>query len=64
VLDGSTGYVVPGRDQDALVARLVALLRDEGLARRMGEAGRAWVLEQWQWRTKADQLRALLAGQG
>jgi phosphatidylinositol alpha-1,6-mannosyltransferase len=64
VLDGSTGYVVPGRHQDALVARLVALLRDEGLARRMGEAGRAWVLEQWQWRTKADQLRALLAGQG
>jgi phosphatidylinositol alpha-1,6-mannosyltransferase len=62
VLDGQTGFVVPGRDEDALVARLVQLLTDGALAQAMGRAGRAWVLDQWQWQTKADQLAGLLAG--
>ncbi|HEV3401330.1 MAG TPA: glycosyltransferase [Acidimicrobiales bacterium] len=39
--DGVTGYLVPVRDSAALADRLGRLLQDEGLARRMGAAGRA-----------------------
>ena len=62
VLDGETGYVVPGRDQAQLVHRLATLLSDRGLAGRMGARGREWVLAEWQWQTKADRLAAMLAG--
>jgi glycosyltransferase involved in cell wall biosynthesis len=41
VVEGNTGYVVPPRDPEALAARLVELLRDEGLRARMGAAGLA-----------------------
>ena len=43
VRDGETGFLVPPRAPEALAARLVAVLRDPALARRMGEAGRAVV---------------------
>jgi glycosyltransferase involved in cell wall biosynthesis len=38
---GRTGLLVPPRDESALAAAIVQLLRDEGLRRRMGEAGRS-----------------------
>jgi L-malate glycosyltransferase len=39
VADGATGYLVPPRDPEALAARIVRLLNDEALRRRMGTAG-------------------------
>jgi phosphatidylinositol alpha-1,6-mannosyltransferase len=60
VLDGQTGYVVGGRDVGAVAERLVELLRDADLRRRMGAAGRAWVERDWRWDVIADRLRALL----
>ena len=57
-----TGYVVPGRDADALADRVSTLLGDPALARRMGETGRRWVEDQWQWDTQAARLSTLLAG--
>jgi phosphatidylinositol alpha-1,6-mannosyltransferase len=62
VLDGETGFVVPGRDRDALVDRLTLLLTDSALAKRLGAAGREWVETEWRWETQADRLAALLAG--
>jgi len=62
VRDGETGYLVDGRDLDALADRLVKLLTDRDLARRLGAAGRAWVEERWRWDTQADRMAALLAG--
>jgi phosphatidylinositol alpha-1,6-mannosyltransferase len=62
VLDGETGFVVPGRDDDRLVDALATLLTDETLAAQMGARGREWVLHQWQWPDKANQLADLLAG--
>jgi glycosyltransferase involved in cell wall biosynthesis len=38
--DGETGYVVDRGDESALVDRIVTLIRDRNLCRRMGEAGR------------------------
>jgi glycosyltransferase involved in cell wall biosynthesis len=39
--DGVTGFLVPARDHAALAERIVSLLHDRGLRRRMGEAGLA-----------------------
>ena len=61
VREGETGYVVPGRDVNAVAERLVDLLTDQGLAARMGAAGRAWVEQEWRWDTKATRLATLLA---
>ena len=58
VLEGQTGYVVG--DLTTLVDRLVDLLTDERLARRMGAAGRAWIEREWRWDLQAQRLRELL----
>jgi phosphatidylinositol alpha-1,6-mannosyltransferase len=60
VLDEVTGHVVDGRDVDQLVEALAPLLTDPARARKMGEAGRAWVSEQWRWDVLADRLRGML----
>ncbi|MFF0409992.1 glycosyltransferase family 4 protein [Kitasatospora sp. NPDC004745] len=62
VLEGETGYVVPGGSADAAAERTVRLLRDEELRRRMGEAGRRWVERSWRWDLLAGRLTSLLAG--
>jgi phosphatidyl-myo-inositol dimannoside synthase len=62
VRDGETGYLVDGRDIGTIADRLVTLLTDRDLARRMGRAGRAWVEAEWRWDTQADRMAALLAG--
>jgi glycosyltransferase involved in cell wall biosynthesis len=45
VLHGETGFLVPWGDRAALAGRLRALALDRDLARRMGEAGRARLAE-------------------
>ncbi|MEU5978607.1 glycosyltransferase family 4 protein [Streptomyces sp. NPDC047315] len=64
VLDGETGWVVRGGTDEAAVAetgeRIVTLLQDPELRRRMGERGRRWVEETWRWDLLAERLRALL----
>ncbi|WP_399092197.1 glycosyltransferase family 4 protein [Streptomyces sp. BBFR2] len=60
VLDGETGWVVPGGSPRATAERVVALLEDPELRRRMGERGRAWVEEKWRWDLLAEKLKELL----
>ncbi|MGV9263664.1 glycosyltransferase family 4 protein [Kitasatospora sp. NPDC003701] len=62
VLEGETGYVVPGGSPAAAAERIVRLLNDEELRRRMGEAGRRWVDRSWRWDLLAGRLTSLLAG--
>ncbi|MFF2145287.1 glycosyltransferase family 4 protein [Kitasatospora sp. NPDC058190] len=62
VLEGETGYVVPGGSAAAAAERIVRLLRDEELRRQMGEAGRRWVERSWRWDLLAGRLTSLLAG--
>jgi glycosyltransferase involved in cell wall biosynthesis len=47
VADGETGLLVPPRDVDALTAALKRVLDDEGLGRRLGEAGRVRVAQRF-----------------
>lgn len=61
VLEGETGYVVPGGSAAASAERIVRLLKDEDLRRRMGEAGRRWVERSWRWDLLAGRLTSLLA---
>ena len=52
-VDGETGLVVDGWDVGAIAAAVGELLADPDRAARMGAAGRRWVVDNWQWRTKA-----------
>ncbi|MFH9659916.1 glycosyltransferase family 4 protein [Streptomyces sp. NPDC017248] len=60
VLDGETGWVVRGGEPAEAADRIVALLADADLRRRMGERGRRWVEEKWRWDLLAEHLKALL----
>jgi phosphatidylinositol alpha-1,6-mannosyltransferase len=60
VLDGETGWVVPGGSPEQSAERVLTLLRDPDLRRRMGERGRRWIEESWRWDLLADRLRGLL----
>lgn len=60
VLDGESGWVVRGGSAEESAERIVALLGDAELRKRMGERGRAWVEEKWRWDLLAERLRALL----
>jgi phosphatidylinositol alpha-1,6-mannosyltransferase len=63
VLDGETGWVVRGGAPQApqeAAERIVTLLADPALRRRLGERGRAWVEDTWRWDLLAQRLRGLL----
>ncbi|MDT5113201.1 MAG: phosphatidyl-myo-inositol dimannoside synthase, partial [Mycobacterium sp.] len=56
------GLVVDGWDVGAIAAAVGDLLADPQRAAAMGAEGRQWVVENWQWRTKARRLSELLTG--
>lgn len=60
VLDGETGIVVDGTDLGQIAAAITEILLDPDRATRMGEAGRRWAVDNWQWRTQAARLAKLL----
>ncbi|MFI6372867.1 glycosyltransferase family 4 protein [Streptomyces sp. NPDC050546] len=60
VLDGETGWVVRGGSPADAADRVITLLADPELRRRMGERGRAWVEEKWRWDLLAEHLKNLL----
>ncbi|QTD98022.1 glycosyltransferase family 4 protein [Streptomyces cyanogenus] len=60
VLEGETGWVVRGGSAEQTAERIVALLHDPELRRRMGARGRQWVEEKWRWDLLAEKLKALL----
>jgi len=60
VIDGETGYVVPGHNIRALADRLTQLLADPAGAAAMGDKGRAWIDREWTWEIVAERFKALL----
>jgi glycosyltransferase involved in cell wall biosynthesis len=60
VKDGETGYLVNERDDEALADRLSRMLDDPAMTRRMGEAGRALALSQFNLATQSRRLQAHL----
>jgi phosphatidylinositol alpha-1,6-mannosyltransferase len=60
VQDGRTGLVVDGTSVDEIAESVSAILADRDLARRMGAAGRSWIVEKWRWPLRAVRLAELL----
>jgi phosphatidyl-myo-inositol dimannoside synthase len=60
VIDGETGFVVPGRDPKAVAKRLNQLLADPAFARAMGQKGRAWMERAWRWNSTGHHLNDLI----
>jgi len=60
VRPGITGRVL-GIEPAAIAADIVELANDESLRRSMGEAGRQWTLDDWQWDQRAARVSELLA---
>ncbi|MFH9412536.1 GT4 family glycosyltransferase PelF [Streptomyces rochei] len=56
---GDAGLVVPPRDPAAMAAAALALLRDAGRRRAMGEAARLRVIEQFTLRQTIDTFRSI-----
>ncbi len=59
VVEERTGYLVPPRNSDLLSARIIALLDDPHLRRKMGRAGRARVEAEFDERRVAEKVEAL-----
>ena len=60
VSDDRTGVLVPAGDVDALVEALESLAADPDRRRRLGAAARAHVVAEFDQRTNADRLVALI----
>jgi glycosyltransferase involved in cell wall biosynthesis len=58
--DGVTGFLVAPDSEEALTDRMVRLLGDPGLARRMGEAGFARATRQFTWKAVATRVTAAM----
>ena len=55
--DGADGFLCP--DAPSIAKRLNQLLADASLRQRMGEAGRAKMLQKYTWTAVADRVRAV-----
>ncbi len=60
VREADTGYVVDGRDTGQLAERLSRVLLDQRLATTLGQHGRDWVVQDWQWDRIAERLAELV----
>ena len=58
VVDGETGHVAPTGDAAALADRVLRVLADEELARRMGDAGRQRARARFTWEAAARTISA------
>ena len=60
IFDERTGFLISPKSKNELLARLDLLLQNPNLARSMGDAGRDWVVQNWQWAKRREQLKQLL----
>lgn len=59
VIEGVTGVIVED-DVEEIAKRCIELLSDPERMKKMGAAGREWVVKQWQWSTIAAEHQRLL----
>jgi phosphatidylinositol alpha-1,6-mannosyltransferase len=61
VRDRLTGRLI-GTDPQAIAAEIVELAQDDVTRKSMGDAGREWMLADWQWSDRATSVTRLLGG--
>jgi phosphatidylinositol alpha-1,6-mannosyltransferase len=59
LLEGETGFAVDGRNSDAVASAVIRLLDDPKLAMKMGERGRQWIIDEWEWRHWSEKFNQL-----
>ena len=59
VVDSETGFLVPPRDPQAVAEKVITLLRDPGLAAKMGKSGRRRVEERFSVQAMVQKTEAL-----
>lgn len=60
IIDGKTGLIVPQRDESALATKIVYLLDHPEIRMELGKAGRAFVLDRYDWDIIAKRYREMI----
>jgi phosphatidylinositol alpha-1,6-mannosyltransferase len=60
VIDGVTGFVVDGTDNQQIAKAAIELLNNPEKAKSMGMAGRQWIIDNWRWEIWSAQFNELL----
>lgn len=59
IVDGQTGILVNPPNEEGLASAILDIIGDEGLARKMGEAGREYVQSNFSWDKMVDELESV-----
>lgn len=59
VVDNKTGYIVPRNNPEITAEKIEILVNNEKLRKKMGEAGRSFVLENYEWKENADMMEKI-----
>ena len=63
VIQGETGFVVPGNDVEAIADRCIEILENSSLRVSMGKSGRQFAMEIWRWEKWSEQFNSLVFGE-
>jgi phosphatidylinositol alpha-1,6-mannosyltransferase len=50
LLEGETGFAVDGRNPEDVADAVIRLLDDPQMGEKMGQRGRQWIVDEWEWR--------------
>ena len=59
VVDGETGYLVPSRNEPAIAEKIIKLIEEPELCRKLSANGRKFVLENYEWNLCADKMERI-----
>ncbi|MBK8401209.1 MAG: glycosyltransferase [Propionivibrio sp.] len=60
ILDGETGFLCKQGDREELVLKIITLLANQPLRHKMGQAGRIYVSQRFDWQGVAHRYSDLL----
>jgi phosphatidylinositol alpha-1,6-mannosyltransferase len=60
IIDGVTGFVVDGTDNEQIAKAAIELLNNPEKAKAMGMAGRQWITDNWRWEIWSARFNELL----
>jgi phosphatidylinositol alpha-1,6-mannosyltransferase len=60
VKQNETGLVVSGTDEKQIASAAIELLNNRDSSKKMGLAGRQWIVNNWRWETWSKEFEALL----